>query len=215
MMKFLSISTLIALFITGCSFATPHDAWRYKSTNSFSSYQENFLSDNDVLAKNDLQRAVKSAKKSAQLEQLASIYLGKCALNISVGIDDKCQEYTELRELVEDKGLDSYYHLLVLEFQDMDPLELPQEYREFALELKQGNSKDAADEVMKIEKITSMLVAASLISDFLSHDDKKTLLDKASEYGYKKSVVFWLKQMKKTAPKNDRRLIEKRLEILK
>jgi hypothetical protein len=81
---------IFLLQFNGCSFKTPQNKWQFKSVNAFSAYTKNFLSAKDTLAKDDLKRAVNHAKQSANLSQLARIYLGECALNISVGLKDNC-----------------------------------------------------------------------------------------------------------------------------
>ena len=95
MIKIEILSHSLLLF-SACSFKSPPNQWQFKSTAAFDSYTKNFLSSNDALAKNDLSRAIKHAKQSADLKMLARVYLGECALNISVGIDDNCKDYLNI-----------------------------------------------------------------------------------------------------------------------
>ncbi len=213
-MKLQVVSTLTILLLSGCSFQEPHDLWKYKSTNSFISYQKNFLAGNEHLAKNDLTRAIQHAQSSANLEQLASIYLAKCALDISVGIADKCEEYISLDGLVQSEKMDAYYKLLQLRLGNLNSEKLPKEYQKFALLLKEQKFEKAMQEALGIEKISSRLIAAALIKEHLSHAQKQSILENASEYGYKKSVLFWLQEMKKTASSKENKLIQKRINIL-
>lgn len=105
---------LFSLLISGCSFKTPVNEWQYKSSSAFNMYTKDFLTGDETLAKNDLSRAIMHAKKSADLSQLARIYLGECALNISVGVQESCDKYRSISHLVNDDSLDAYYHLIQL-----------------------------------------------------------------------------------------------------
>ena len=111
-MKKYSLILFIAVFFGACSFKTPPNQWQHKSANAFNTYVKDFMHGEDSLAKSDLKRAIKHAKKSSDLTTLARVYLGKCALNISVGIDDKCEEYKNISHLVEDEELLNYYSVI-------------------------------------------------------------------------------------------------------
>ena len=126
------IFILFSIIIAGCSLKTPTNEWQYKSTAAFSKYTQDFLVGNDSLAKYDLERAVKHAKKSANLNQLARIYLGECALNISVGIQDDCQKYAHISDVVEDNSLHAYYDFLHLSIKKEQIVYLPKDYHSFA-----------------------------------------------------------------------------------
>ena len=126
-----NFSFMLLLFLTACSFKTPINEWQYNSTNAFSSYTKNFLSSNDILAQSDLSRAIEHAKKSANLTQLGKIYLGKCALDISVGINKECKKYLEISEVINNQKLDAYYAFISLEIKKSSIEYLPQRYQEF------------------------------------------------------------------------------------
>ncbi|MFT7005397.1 MAG: hypothetical protein ACJAWW_002772, partial [Sulfurimonas sp.] len=113
MIKIIILSCSL-VFFSACSFKSPANQWQYQSSSAFDSYTKNFLSCNNSLAKNDLSRAIKHSKQSADLTMLCKIYLGKCALNISVGLNDSCKEYKNISELVNNKSLDAYYDFITL-----------------------------------------------------------------------------------------------------
>ncbi len=209
------LTLLVLAFFTGCSFKGEPDAWRHKSINAFSSYTKNFLSARDALAKSDLARAVNHAKSSADLTQLSRIYLGECALNISVGIKDECEKYLSIADLVQNRELNAYYKLIrwQIDLQDIDALAAS--YRDFTRYKIKNESQKAIESLFEMDKITSQLVAASLIQEKLSFEDVQKLIELASFYGYKKSVLYWLHVQKmKTTRSVQIQKIEKKIKIL-
>ncbi|MDB2562474.1 hypothetical protein N9X61_02600 [Sulfurimonas sp.] len=213
-MKYLLIFTL--LFFSACSIKTAPNEWQYKSANAFSSYTQNFLKSNDVLAKNDLDRAVQHAKKSADLTQLARIYLGECALNISVGVNDSCEKYTNIQELLDNRELDAYYAFLTLSISRENIKYLPSQYQEFAQSFSTSNFKEATLKTLSIEKETSRLLCASLLKDKIENTSKRKFIETASYNGYKKTVLFWLGEILKTTKNQDEvKIIQKKISILK
>ena len=172
-MKKYTVALLTTLILLGCSFKTQANEWQYKSADAFSSYVKNFMQGEDILAKNDLNRAIKHAKKSADLTTLARVYLGKCALNISVGIADKCNEYKKISNVVDDEVLANYYGIITKTL-DLNP-----------------------NDILDTNKASSILLNGALKKDKLSSEERTYMLDVASFNGYKKAVLFWLRESKK------------------
>ena len=190
-MKKYTLVLFIAIMIFGCSFKTPPNEWKYKSADAFSSYVKNFMQGEDILAKNDLKRAIKHAKKSADLTSLARVYLGKCALNISVGIADKCNEYKKISNVVDDEVLSNYYGIIT-KTSDLNP-----------------------NDILDTNKATSILLNGALKKDELSSEERTHMLDVASFNGYKKAVLFWLKESKKHSEKEAKKaFFQEKIEAL-
>lgn len=214
-MKKPTIYLLTILLFSGCSFDTPPNEWQYSSVNAFDSYTKNFLRSNDNLAKNDLQRAVKHAKNSAELTHLGSIYLGECALNISVGIADKCKKYQDIEELIGSKTLDAYYDFLTLSIREEQISQLPKIYREFIWHVKSKEFSEANKDIAKMDKPTSQLLAASLLKDKIEKNTIEKVIEVASFNGYKKTLIFWLNKLKeRTSSKKELNKINKKISIL-
>jgi hypothetical protein len=192
-MRYVYIIFTILVF-SGCSFKTPPNHWQYKSINAFDAYTKDFLSNDDTMAKNDIKRAIAHAKQGADMTQLARIYLGKCALNISVGIEDSCKEYKNIQELVNSKELDTYYLFLHSKLKTQDTKLLPKRYQSFAKHINAKEFTEANEDAREMQKPTSLLLTSALLK---KHIDKQTI-DKAistsSFYGYKKAVIFYLKK---------------------
>lgn len=210
-MKLLLI--VIVLLFSGCSFKAPPNNFQYKSANAFSSYTSNFLSGADIVAKNDISRALKHAKRDADLNTLARIYLGECSLNISVGIDDKCSKYINIKNIVNDTTIDAYYNLISEKKTDIKYI--PNKYKKFTFYLNRDEYKSAFREILLMQDVTSQLVASSLIKDSLDEKDISIIIDIASFHGYKKSVLFWLKNLKKISlDETNKKAITKKINIL-
>ena len=172
-MRKYSIALLITGLLFGCTFKTPTNEWQYKSADAFSAYVKDFMQCEDGLAKYDLKRAVKHAKKSADLSSLARVYLGKCALNISVGIVDRCDEYKKISNLVDDEELFNYYGIIT------------------------KTSTQNPNDILDTNKATSILLNGALKKDELSSEERANMLEVSSFHGYKKAVLFWLEESKK------------------
>jgi len=204
---------VILFFVVGCSSTPPPNEWQYKSTVAYNSFEKNFLINNIVVAQADLNRAVKHAKMSANLEQLASIYLGECALKLATSVEKpECREYREIAPLVRSKRLSNYYNFL--EQQTFDVALLPKDYQKIASLLKQ-TTKAYKEVLFSIEKPTSLFISAALIQKRLDEEDMQKLIEKASLYGYKRVVLFWLDKLQKTT--SNQKLKEesiKKIEIL-
>jgi len=214
MKKMLLYSLSIFIFI-GCSFKTPPDEWKFKAVNAFESYTKNFLSSNDMSAKNDLTRAVENAKVSADLTSLARIYLGKCALNISIGIKDECKKYQNIQDLLNNKNLDAYYSFIKSDIKEEQISFLPKTYQDFAQYIKNSKFNKANNEIMQMNKPSSILLSASLMKNNLYNKTRDKIIKTASFYGYKKAVIFWLNEKrKKINDMNEKKKISKIIFIL-
>ena len=206
---------LFFILFSGCSLKTPPNEWQYKSATAFNSYTQDFLADNETLAKNDLARAIKHAKKSADLTQLAKIYLGKCALNISVGINDNCKEYANISDLVNDNMLNAYYNFIHLSLKKEQIKYLPKNYHSFAKNLMKKDFKNANEAIFNMPKATSSFLCASLIKDNITPGSRQKILNLASYYGYKKLVLFWLREsIKRSANQDKIKKLRKKIFIL-
>ncbi|XPV67718.1 MAG: hypothetical protein ACNI25_10365 [Halarcobacter sp.] len=206
---------LIVLFY-GCSFKAPENQWEYNSSSAFSSYTKSFLSADIDLAKDDLNRAIKYAKQSANLNQLGRIYLGSCALNISVGEDDKCLQFKQIEELISSKELNAYYLMLQNKIKKEQIELLPKQYQTFEKYNLEKNYELLFESIKSIKQVSSQFIAASLVKKQLKKEDIKYLIDKASFYGYKSLVLYWLNYLYKIENDiNQKQLLLKKIQILK
>jgi len=214
MIKYLLIGCVVLL--SGCSFSSPPNEWKYKSASAFESYKKNFLSLKQSAAKNDLSRAISHAKQSADLKHLSRVYLAKCALNFSVGIENGCKEYIQVQPLVEGEGLKSYYSLISNSLKPSDIKNLPKTYQDFARAYLDKDLDLARRSIFKMDTLTSKLIACKLIENVLDENDIQKLLKEVSFYGFKRSAIYWLEVLReKTNERLKKSQIEKKINILK
>ncbi len=213
------IKLTLAIFListfSACSFKTPPNQWQHKSINAFSSYTNNFLSSKETLAKNDLKRATEHAKSTADLSSLARIYLGVCALNISVGIDDRCLKYQDLRPTLKSDSLEAYYALLTSNTKPDNIVLLPTQYQDFAQNLLDTQYSIANEDARNIKKTTSKIFAGALLKEHIQEETIRDIIKSSSLHGYKKSVLYWLERLKHISKdKNEIEIINKKIEVI-
>lgn len=209
------LASFLIFFVSGCSFEKKINSWEKRSSSNLKMYTDAYLSSQDLVAKNSLDRAIKNAKQSDDLSSLAKVYLSECALNIAVGIDDKCSKYTNLEDVVESKRLDAYYSMIQKSIVEKQLEYLPSHYEGFASSFLQRDYQGAAKELFLIEQTSSTLICAALIKDELNATQREQLLKRASLYGYKKAIIFWLDESsKKTNDIEEKQKLQKKIAIL-
>ena len=214
MMKLLFTLSFLVFFIS-CSFVKKPNEWERKSSMSFASYVDAFLSADDYIAQNSLNRAIKHAKQSSDLDSLAKIYLGECALKSAVGIQTACEKYLSLRELLDSKELEAYYAFLEGTILSEQLTYLPRQYKPFAMSYGAGEYEVAKKRLFEIENAASFFIAAQMMREYLDAKDREKILNRASENGYKKAILFWLDESKKRSSiKSEIDQIEKKISIL-
>jgi len=214
-MKNIFIYAIIITILSACSFKTAQDEWRVKSINAFDSYTKNFLRSNDKLANNDLKKAVKHAKSSANLDTLGRIYLSECALNNSVGISDSCYKYENLQDLLNNKNYDAYKDFILNDFSNNQIELLPSNYKKFAYHILNNDFQKANKDVQNMKPITSKLLAASILKKNININTIHDVIENTSFFGYKKAVLYWLKELKiNTTNDIEKNNINKKILIL-
>ena len=213
-MRWIYITFTILLF-NGCSFKTPPNHWQYESINAFDAYTKDFLSNDDTMAKNDIKRAIAHAKQGADMTQLARIYLGKCALNISVGIEDSCKEYKNIQELANSKELQAYYLFLHSKLKTKDTKLLPKRYQSFAKHLNTKEFIKANEDAREMQKPTSLLLTSALLKKHIESQTIDKAISTSSFYGYKKAVIFYLKKKREILTDiKTKTMIDKKISII-
>jgi hypothetical protein len=192
-MKTLFLSLFITLFFAACSFKTPPNQWQIKANNALQQYQKNFLSNQMLLANNDLKRSINHAKQSSDLTTLGAVYLTQCAMEKIAHLPlDGCYMYQKITSLIDSKEQKAYQAFIQNVLQEEHLTHLDKKYHAFAQALFQNNQLQAKKELFKLESVISRLLAASLIKEHLTHDEINILIEQSSFYGYKKATLFWL-----------------------
>jgi hypothetical protein len=209
------IIPIFAILFSACSFKSPPNEWKYKSISSFDEYTKNYLKNNQYLAKANLTDAIKFAKQGGDIAQLATIYLGVCALDQSIGKSNKCKEYIDIKDLVTSANLSSYYSMIENKITKDEIQNLPKKYQSFITHKLNNNYKKAYESIESMP-ITSQFISANLIKESLSKSQIEYLIQKASFYGYKSLIIYWLEHLYSIEnDKINKNKIKKRIEVIK
>lgn len=208
---------LIALFfILGCSTKSPINNWQYQSVNSYKNFERYFLENRMNLASIELDRARSYASQSADLRTLARIELSSCALHVSVLFEYNCPRYDALKDLIDDKDLDSYASFLSDPLHVKEVSKLPAQYRSFAQSLSSSELSHINTKIQSISPLSSQMIAAALAQDHLNHKSIEKIITSASHHGFKYAVIRWLDfSLQKTSDPQIRESLLMKLKILK
>jgi len=213
-MKIKFVLLIVSILFTGCSFKTGYKyKYRVNASNSFDSFKRYYLQGKTRLASIALKRALQNAKEGSDINSIAKIYLGECALHKAILLQDNCEEYRQIKNLTNDKYLENYYLFIVGKFQKTDIALLPEQYRDFARYLKKREIKSAVKALYDIKNSDSKIIAASLIKDKLSKKDIKKIIDISSSMGYKKVTARWYTFLKTKSTDSEKKVIEEKLNI--
>lgn len=172
---------IIVFLLTSCASKKPDDIWKFYSTSYFATFKDGKLKGEEVKAQTSYNRAVAHAKSGTHFETLKRIYLGKCALNKALLIEDNCSEYKAIADIDSDKSLDAYYMFLNA-IQGYDKSLLPKQYQ----------AKFELKNLHEVTPIISRFVIASQHKESLTQVDVDKLIDAGSLYGYRALVINWL-----------------------
>ncbi len=205
------ITLFLVLVISGCSLKTT-DRYKYRvnASNSFESYQKYYLQGKTTLASVSLKRAINSAKMGSDLNSLATIYLGECAITNALFIKDNCKEYKKASTVIKDSKLENFYNLIEGKIEIVDTKKLPKNYISFAHFLKQGDYKKAFNAIKEMPSPVSKLIAASIIKNSMNTKNIEYIIDISSSMGYKNATIKWYKfLLSKSNPEKKDRILEK------
>ena len=213
-MKIKFFILIVTLLFTGCSLKVNNKyKYRVDASNSFDSFKKYYLQGKTRLASIALKRALQNAKEGSDINSIAKIYIGECALHNALLIQDSCNEFAQIKDIISDKNIQNYYLFLTKDFQKIDTKFLPERYRDFAKYLKQKEFKNAIKALHKIKDTDSQIIAASLIKDKLSKKDIKEIIKLSSSMGYKKATDRWYTLLESKSTAAEKRVIEKKLKL--
>jgi len=213
-MRTLLLLSLI-FFITGCSTKRPDNAWQYDAAASAKYAERYFLEGRYLLSQGEFRRAEKNAKQSGNMTPLARLYLGKCALNRSVLLEDDCREYTDIAALSDENELKSYYALLSGTLSAGEINDVPDQYRIFAAAYLKGDKKSIRKALENITPLTSKMVAASLSQEYLDEQIIESIIAEASHLGYRRAVIAWMRHLLSiTKDEKKRNILKHKIGIL-
>ena len=142
-------------------------------------------------------RAVDEIKSSGDLEILARAYLTKYACQVAVleSFDDG--EYVRIDAVEPVLQNKSFYSFLKGAFDNVDENQLPQQYAGFLRAFKSGKRDETASEISKMDSPLSKLIAIGLLVKTNKDDelDLKLAIDIASQNGWKKALLAYLRKL--------------------
>jgi hypothetical protein len=187
----------------------PPNQWEHKANSATQSYIKNYLSDKELLAQKDFNRAVEHAKSSAELSILGKIYLTKCAMERIVGQEVQCEKFTTMETVINNQELSSYKNFLQDKLQKTDIANLPNKYKTFANNYITKSYDKALKNVLETKDIVSMLLMATFIKEHLQKEDISKVIHLSSFYGYAHATKFWLQyKSEKYKDTNSKEILE-------
>lgn len=139
--------------------------------------------------------------------------MGECALHHAMLIADPCQDYQQLPE--PSSSNQAYVALLLGDLQKDQLAQLPKDYQAFARDWLAADYAKAEAQMQTMNKVSSQLVAASVLRGHLSLDGVRFVVDQASVKGYQKVVIQWLKYLQKhTSSPQEAQNIAENLKVL-
>jgi len=213
-MKNLIFSIIFIILFVGCSFKI-NEKYKYRvnASNSFESYKRYYLKGETRLASIALKRALQSAKSGTDVNAIARIYLGECALHNALLIEDRCKQYNSIKQLIPNNKLDDYYNLLQNNIGHINIKYLPSQYKNFIKNLKNKNYKNAFKSIQNMQTVTSKLIAASIIKNELTKKEIKYIIKISSSIGYKHATLRWYELLKEKSTPKERKTINKKIAV--
>ncbi len=213
-MKNLTFSIIFIILFAGCSFKI-NEKYKYRvnASNSFESYKRYYLKGETRLASIALKRALHSAKSGTDVNAIAKIYLGECAMHNALLIKDRCEQYTSIKQLIPNNKLDGYYNLLQNDIGNISTKYLPSQYKIFIENLKNKNYKNAFKSIQSMQTVSSKLIAASIMKNKLTKKEIKYIIKVSSSVGYKHATLRWYELLKKKSAPKERKIIDKKIEV--
>lgn len=185
------------LLLAGCSSKTVPD-WIKTSQNQLESYKKHSLQGRDRLAEISFQKAVSEIKSSGDLRLLQIAYLTRYAVQSSVleSFDDA--EYHRLAAVEAHSANVHFHSFLQGAFDRINEQSLPPQYRLFLRAGKSGKQSDIDIAITAMEDPLSRLIAVGLAvqKQLYQETTLKTAIRTASEQGWKKALLVYLKKLR-------------------
>ena len=211
-MRYLLLGLIVAFFITSCGSGKVAYAWKGEAKAYMTKYQDMMLKGDRFQASYYLKDAIKEAQNDISLRSLATVYLGKCAIEKAVGIQTVCQSYTDLKPLFNDTKFEAYKAMLLDE--EVTDTTLLGKYQSFYESLKAKNV--GVSEIQSLDTIYAQSIAAMLALEKgqINMDIIDYMIDKASSENFKGLMLTWLKIAQKMATGEKKNRLDQKIKFL-
>ncbi|KIM11457.1 MAG: hypothetical protein KU37_04370 [Sulfuricurvum sp. PC08-66] len=194
MKKFLLFTTtlFIALFWSGC--AKEKHIWKINGNSHFNKYQTFLLKGDNFKARYYLEYAIKEAKNSSNLVDLATMHLGSCAMQRALFSNEACTAYDALAPHVHNDVLSTYKDFLFAV--PLDAAKLPPKYHVVYKTIQAQNPEVLLDKIKNLPTPFAQAIAANVAArnGVMSLELIDYMIERASIFGYKALMMEWMRQ---------------------
>jgi len=219
-MKILSVIAML-LFIISCGSQQHIPEWKDTSSRQLETYKKYFLTDKESASEPHFSRARKTVASGNDLNLLATVYLTRYALHVSVLEDFDDNEFIRINKLQPDPSAFAYYNFIKGYFSAVDYLALPSPYSSLLLHTRNKDIPSAVREIGNISDPLSRLVACGVWVKYLPYDDNilRIAIDTSAENGWVRPLFVYLTKLQQYYLEHQEPVkaqsIKERLELLR
>lgn len=205
-----------ALALAACGGSLPPPDWKLNARSGLEGHAKHYLEGDTRLAELHFDRARSAIAHSGRLDLLARAELARCATRAAALVYDDCPGY---RALAADAmpAERAYAEFLAGRWTNLDAKALPEQYAGL-LGARDDNSRVAA--LGKIQDPQARLIGAALLfrQGALSPSGIALAIDSASEHGWRRPLLAWLRVEEKRAEsggdKTASEALRRRIEVI-
>lgn len=176
--------------------------WKKDSVNLIEKYKFAELKGENLRAEHYFEQALAAAGSAGRLDETARLHLVRCATRQASLAFDPCTGYIEAARHQTTPEDEHYHRFLSAQWDDLDRSKLPAQYHDF---IRAGDPARTLAALNAIRDPLSRLIAASLaVARKQASDDVLALAaETASEQGWRKPLLVYLKLLEKRAALRD------------
>ncbi|MDA8125375.1 MAG: hypothetical protein M0009_09330 [Deltaproteobacteria bacterium] len=186
-----------ALWIGGCG--KPAPAWFAAGHQQLESFKTDYLTGAEPrLVELRFPRVLRELKKSGDLDLIQKAWLTKMALQVAALEKAKADDYLAAEAALAVPENRQFYLFLTGEPAQVEAALVPKAYRPFLAALQSRNADAAVRKIADIEDPLSRLIAAGVLIRHLPPSEAllQTAVETASQNGWKRVLLAWLKESK-------------------
>ncbi len=199
----------LTLLLSACGGGPPVPDWKKDSVSQIEKFKKAELKGENKLADRYFEQALAATGSAARIEETAKLHLIRCATRQASLSFESCNGYLELSKLGGSAEDENYHRFITGQWDRIEVGKVPVQYRDLVA------NRDAVknpDILRKIEDPLSRLIAISITVIRKQTDDSILNLaaDTASEQGWSKPLLVYLKLLENRASlRDDKAAVEK------